>query len=134
MCLSQYNRAMKTTLLRNVAVLAVLLFCSAYINAQTDEDKVYDKTEVDTVPRILPHAKPETNGQCKSNSQGTVIFDAILHRSKTITISKMVKSSGCEAYDQNAQNAAKSARFEPGTKGGKPVSVKMQLRYTYATY
>lgn len=125
---------MKTSLLKYVAMTAVLLFCSAYASAQAEEDTIYEKAEVDTPPRLLRQPKPEAAGVCKSNSQGTVIIEVVLHKTKKISFLRQIKSSGCEAYDQNAVDAAKNTQFEPGIKAGKPVSVKMQMRFTFTTY
>jgi TonB family protein len=100
----------------------------------TDEDKVYNQSEVDTRAAIARHQHPKTNGQCPRGTRGTILFRLILRRSGEAEIVEGTQGSGCEAFDKNAYEVASKLKFTPAVKGGQNVSVRAIIQYTYSVY
>jgi len=122
-----------------LTVLALVVCCFVMARGQTtppptDEDKVYQRNEVDKPPVYLQKPRPQLNRQCRMRSSGTVRFAIILRRSGQVEISSMTQSSSCEAFDKNAYEATKNIKFDPAIKDGQPVSVATWVEYKYSIY
>ena len=121
-----------------VILVVLILCCVVSVKAQTtppqnDEDKVYKRSEVDNFARILFKPRAKTDGKCDGRS-GVTRFELILRRAGIVEVKSVLMSSGCIRFDKNAYDAAKSIKFEPAIKNGSPVSVMLQIEFSYFNY
>ena len=126
---------MKRYCFSTAAVLALTICCFVAAKAQsappqTEEDKVYQQSEVDKKPEILNRPKPPNDGRC-GRGPGTAFFRVILHKSGKVTSAEMIQSSSCEYFDARGREAAMSIKFNPGIKDGQPVSVTMIISFKF---
>jgi TonB family protein len=122
-----------------VIFVVLILCCVVSVKAQTtppqnDEDKIYKRSEVDKGPRIVSKPRAQTDGKCGRDSSGVTRFELILRKSGTVEVKNVLMSSGCIRFDKNAYEAAKSVKFDPAIKNGGPVSVMVQVEYSYKAY
>jgi TonB family protein len=66
----------------------------------------------------------------KARYQGTVVLEAIVRKDGTVDILRVVRSLGF-GLDENAIQALKQWRFRPGTKGGLPVDVALNIEVNF---
>ena len=86
-----------------------------------------------TLPRVRSEKKPAyTREAMQAKLQGTVVLDLVVQADGTVGDVRVVKSLD-RAYglDEQAVNAVKEWRFSPGSKGGKPVPVVVQIEMTF---
>jgi TonB family protein len=100
---------------------------------QTEEDKIYKSSEVDKNAVILQRQRPGTDGRCRGETFGRVVYEIILRRSGQVEISRVIWSSNCETFNRNAYQVTKAMKFEPAVKDGRAVSVKVRIEHTFTT-
>ena len=86
-----------------------------------------------TLPRVVREVKPEyTPAAMQAKIQGTVWLTAVVLASGDVGDVAVVKSLDTEhGLDQQAVDATRQWKFEPGTKEGKPVSVEVTIEMTF---
>jgi len=125
---------MKKFLIIFVVLFFTVMF-SGSAKAQDTENPIKTETETqkssydqNIVIKKKPH--PRVSSDCEQSSGRTrvlVTFD----KSEKITDVKIIISSGCFGFDQNAMRAAKEIKFKAAMKDGEPVTVKKQVEYAY---
>ena len=129
---------MKRYLVFFVSILFSIVFLGVSVNAQNNppanEEKVYQRNEVDKPAQILQRPRAQTEGKCQRNSNGTVKLDIILRKTGVVEVLNMRQSSMCDTFDSNALRAARSIKFNPAVKDGVPVSVALLIEYNYSLY
>src|SRR5215475_11053263 len=82
-------------------------------------------------PTILSRVEPQYSEEArKARYQGTVVLEAIVRKDGTVDILRVVRSLGF-GLDENAIDALKKWRFRPGTKGGVPVDVALNIEVNF---
>jgi TonB family protein len=102
--------------------------------ASPSADKVFSSGEVEQKVRILSKPEPTYTGAARQNGiNGTVVLRAVFSASGEVTNIQAV-SGLPHGLTEQAIAAAKQIKFVPATKDGRPVSVGMQLQYTFNLY
>jgi TonB family protein len=82
-------------------------------------------------PAVLSRVEPQYSEEArKARYQGTVVLEAIVRKDGTVDILRVVRSLGF-GLDENAIDALKKWRFRPGTKGGVPVDVALNIEVNF---
>jgi len=82
-------------------------------------------------PSVLSRVEPQYSEEArKARYQGTVVLEAIVRKDGTVDILRVVRSLGF-GLDENAIDALKKWRFRPGTKGGVPVDVALNIEVNF---
>jgi protein TonB len=84
-------------------------------------------------PRLKHEVKAEYTQEAKdAGIQGTVMLDTEVLADGTVGDVKVKQSLDTKyGLDQQAVNAVKQWTFEPGTKDGKPVPVRVDIEMTF---
>ncbi len=98
-------------------------------NAQTDT-----QTNQSVVKPVKIKKKPKVQLVTCGQSVGLVQLRVTFDKSAKITEIELVKSSGCEGFDQNAIRAARGIRFEPAIKDGEAITVTKPVEYRFNIY
>jgi periplasmic protein TonB len=82
-------------------------------------------------PSVVSRVEPQYSEEArKARYQGTVVLEAIVRKDGTVDILRVVRSLGF-GLDENAIDALKKWRFRPGTKGGVPVDVALNIEVNF---
>jgi len=82
-------------------------------------------------PSVLSRVEPQYSEEArKARYQGTVVLEAIVRKDGTVDILRVVRSLGF-GLDENAIDALKKWKFRPGTKGGIPVDVALNIEVNF---
>jgi TonB family protein len=86
-----------------------------------------------TLPRVVREVKPEyTPAAMRARIQGTVWLTTIVLANGDVGDVTVAKSLDAEhGLDQQAIDATRQWKFEPGTREGKPVSVEVTIEMTF---
>jgi TonB family protein len=98
---------------------------------KTDPDPVYEPGGDVTRPKLLHSVEPAFS--TKSNEafvEGTVTVSAVVTTRGVLTDMQVVKGLSA-AQDRSALDALKEWKFDPGTKGGKPVNVRVKIQVDF---
>ena len=113
-----------------VAVACVALFLAVPLAAQD----VYLPSDQVTTPKLITGGKPTYTSEAMrariSGIEGTVVFQIDVLTDGTVGAVALVKSLDPE-LDQSAAKSVKQWRYEPGTKDGKPVVVRINVDYPF---
>jgi len=120
------------------ALFMLLLFGNSFaqdngsINSmqQSDDEKVYKRSEVDQQSKIIKKPIPSTDRMC-GNDNGFVRVRVVLLKSGKVGDVESLKTSECERFNENSLDSAKKIKFSPAVKDGQPVSVSVMIEYTY---
>lgn len=130
---------MKRTFAKSLGLLAAgVLLCNAIMWAQGSEDKtseaVYEAGSGVTAPkpRRTPNAQFSESARGKK-VHGVVVLEMIVTPEGKVRDVKVVKSLE-EDLDKRAISAVNTWRFDPGTKDGKPVAVRMHAQVEFNLY
>ncbi len=94
-------------------------------------DPVYEPGGDITRPKLVHSVEPAFS--TKSNEafvEGTVTVSAVVSTHGNLTDMQVLKGLSA-AQDRSALDALKDWRFEPGTKAGKPVNVKIKIQVDF---
>jgi TonB family protein len=84
-----------------------------------------------TMPKVISETKPSyTRAAMEAKIEGTVILSATVETDGTVGDVKVLRSLQLD-LDEEAIRAAKTWRFEPGRKDGKPVPVLVTMELTF---
>lgn len=118
--------------MRLVAALSACLLASAALIAQTDTT-VYTAGAGVTLPSVIRQVRPEyTRDAMDQRIQGNVTLECVIRPDARITDIKVVKSlDAVHGLDKKAVEALQQWVFKPGTKGDKPVAVRINVEMTF---
>jgi TonB family protein len=114
-----------------LTLFAVLLTAGPFLSAQT----VYTARDGVTMPKAVKLVKAQyTEKAAAARIQGTVTMDAVVLADGTVGEVVVTESldASLNGLDDQAVSALKQSQFEPGTKDGKPVAVRVTIRTTFA--
>jgi TonB family protein len=98
---------------------------------KADPDPVYEPGGDITRPKLVHSVEPAFS--TKSNEafiEGTVTVSAVVSTHGNLTDMQVVKGLSA-AQNRSALDALKEWRFEPGTKYGKPVNVRIKIQVDF---
>jgi TonB family protein len=98
---------------------------------KADPDPVYEPGGDITRPKLVHSVEPAFS--TKSNEafiEGTVTVSAVVSTHGNLTDMQVVKGLSA-AQNRSALDALKEWRFEPGTKDGKPVNVRIKIQVDF---
>jgi TonB family protein len=100
----------------------------------TDYDKIFSGRDVTSKARVLSKPEPTyTEAARKNQITGTVVLRAVFSSGGSVTNIHAV-SGLPDGLTERAIAAAKSIKFVPATKDGRPVSMWMELQYNFNLY
>jgi len=84
-------------------------------------------------PKVLKEAKPGyTADAMRAGIQGSILLEVVVLRDGTVGDVTVTRSlDAVKGLDNEAVRAVKKWRFEPGTKEGKPVPVRVEIEMTF---
>ncbi|HEX8845815.1 MAG TPA: energy transducer TonB [Pyrinomonadaceae bacterium] len=95
---------------------------------------LFSSAEVTEKARILHRPQPRFPEEARQGQvNGSVKLLAVLAADGTVKHPLVIKSLGY-GTTESAIEAARRIRFEPATKGGRPVSTSVQIEYHFNTY
>jgi bla regulator protein blaR1 len=101
----------------------------------TEQDKptVYRKGDGIKMPKLVTEVKPEyTPEAMQARIQGSLSLTAVVLESGVVGDVEIVESlDQVYGLDDQALTAIKQWRFDPGTKDGKPVAVRIDVEFTF---
>lgn len=105
----------------------------ATLEAQVEKVYRHGQDAGITLPRVVKEVKPVyTPAAMKAKIQGTVWMTAVVLASGDVGDVAVVKSLDTEhGLDQQAIDATRQWKFEPGTREGKPVRVEVTIEMTF---
>lgn len=116
-----------------VAAFATMSYAPISAAAQAQSDTVYKPGSGVTVPRVVHEVMPTyTAAAMQAKIEGSVWMRAVVLPSGNVGDVEIVRSLDTEhGLDQQAINATKQWRFEPGNRDGKPVAVEVTIEMTF---
>ncbi len=101
----------------------------------TDKDsKIVETKAKNSAIRFVSKPKPNyTDSARQNNVQGEVILQVTFLKNGKIGKIKVVEGLS-DGLSAQAVEAAKTIKFEPARKNGKPKTVKMKVQYTFTIY
>ena len=95
---------------------------------------VYKLAEVTVKPHIVAKPEPQYTEEARRRRvSGKVVVEAVLCASGRVTDIEVVKGLP-HGLSESAVRAARAIQFEPGTKDGEAVSVRIRLVYGFDIY
>jgi bla regulator protein BlaR1 len=94
---------------------------------------IYTKADGVTLPKLVRESKPKyTSAAMQARIQGSLKLTAVVVEDGTVGDVTVVESLDKEhGLDEEAVKAAKTWRFEPGRKDGKPVAVRVEIEMSF---
>lgn len=82
-----------------------------------------------TRPVLVSQVRPQyTQDALKAGIEGSVLLDCVVQADGTVGDVKVVRSlDSTHGLDAQAVQAAKQWTFQPGTRGGRPVAVRVPI-------
>jgi TonB family protein len=120
----------------NDRVESLRYFAEIYdpLNANSDQPQLFSPKEVDTKARILSKQEPGYTVEARQHQvTGTIILRVVLAADGKVRGIVALKTLP-DGLTQMAIDAARRIRFVPAIKNGKPVSMFMQLEYSFNLY
>jgi TonB family protein len=103
-------------------------------NNPEDPDHVYPTPQVTERPRVLAKPEPQYTEDARRNQiTGSVVLRVVFSRTGEVTNIRAIQTLPF-GLTEKAIVAARSIRFRPATKDGRPVNVYMQLEYNFNLY
>jgi TonB family protein len=100
----------------------------------TDYNKVFNGRDVTQKARILSKPEPNYTEEARKNQiTGTVVLKAVFTSGGAVTQISTVRGLP-DGLTERAIAAARNIKFIPATKDGHPVSMYMQLEYSFNLY
>jgi len=104
------------------------------VTAPSGEEPVFSGKDVTSKARVLEKREPTyTESARRAGVTGTIMLRAVFSGNGTVT-NVFVSQALAFGLTARAVEAAKSIRFTPATKDGKPVSMWMELQYNFNLY
>ena len=111
-------------------------FLAAYLpgfrsEASERQAEVYEPGGAVKAPKLLHYVEPEFSSQSKEAFiEGTVKISTVVNTEGRSSESRIVRGLNAEE-DKTALEALKQWRFQPGTKDGKPVNVRVTVEIAF---
>lgn len=101
--------------------------------ATQDSPKVYGPADGVKMPKVVHEVKPQyTHEAMEAGIQGNLTLEAVVLEDGGVGEVEVVRSlDPVHGLDNEAVKAMKQWRFDPGTKGGKAVAVKVEVEMTF---
>jgi TonB family protein len=109
-----------------------LLHTAALVNSSQQSPTRAFVAEGETVPPVIIQwtDTPYTDYGLKQGIEGTVVLMALVRENGSIGAVSVSKSLE-ESLDQNAVRAVRTWKFDPATRGGKPVVVVVEINVDF---
>lgn len=102
--------------------------------AGPDGERIYDIKDGVLAPKVLYQPEPEFSEEArKAHYQGTVGLTFVVDRSGKVCEVQVVRPGGM-GLDERAANGVKDWRFQPATRNGEPVAVKLYVEVGFHLY
>jgi len=86
-------------------------------------------------PRVIDIPAPEYPLNARTTGiEGEVIVETLVDRDGTVAYVAILKTSGYDALDNAALEAASKARFEPATHSGRPVPTWISIPFSFSLH
>ncbi len=103
-------------------------------NASLEAPHIFKGTDVEQRARLISKPEPQFTEEARRNQiTGTVMLRVVFTSSGQVEQIRAVQTLPF-GLTEKAIAAARQIRFQPATKGGRPVSVYMQLEYNFNLY
>jgi TonB family protein len=112
--------------------LLALLFTT---RSPMSAEQVYTARDGVTMPKAVKLVKAQyTEKAAAARLQGTVTMEAVVLADGTVGEIRVTESldASVNGLDDQAVSALKQSQFEPGTRDGKPVAVRITVRTTFS--
>ena len=119
--------------MKRVLIVLALMFVAAVgvLSAQSGAKKIYEVGDEVTAPRLIEAATPGyTDDAKKKKIEGDVIITVVVDEKGDVVDTKVKKGLG-HGLDESAIEAAKMFKYKPATKDDEPVSVRLDLPFTF---
>ena len=129
---SARNADGRTSLFRAIehghAEIIQLLHAAALASADRRSSVRATALEEETVPPKIARSAsaPYTDGALRQGTEGTVVLMVIVRQDGSVGAMSVSKSLE-ESLDRSALRAVKNWKFDPATRGGKPVAVVVEI-------
>lgn len=114
-------------------LLLALACVAAAVSVSAQDATVYTSADGVSLPQVVKQVKAEyTREAMQQMIEGDVLLDVVV-KSDGMVGDVAVKESLDSVYglDENAVKAMKQWQFNPGTKEGKPVSVRVDVKMRF---
>ena len=120
-----------TSRLLTTALMAIATLTA--IAAQEPAAPVYAPGNGVSLPVVVTQVPPQYTQEAKdARIEGTVLLECVVLADGTVGDVSVARSLDSRlGLDQEAIKAMKQWRFNPGTKDGKPVAVRVQIESTF---
>ena len=99
-----------------------------------DGERIYTSKEVDERVRILKKPTPGFTREARRNgTRGFVVLEAILAADGSVKHIEVLTGLP-DGLSHKAIEAARQIKFRPAVKDGKPVSVRVEVRYQFQVF
>ena len=113
--------------------LALALIVAIAITPQQDEKIYAAHDEGVTLPQVVTQVGPQyTSEAMRQMIEGEVVLDVVVKSDGTVGDVKVTQSlDAVYGLDESAVRAMKQWKFKPGTKAGKAVNVRVEVRMRF---
>jgi periplasmic protein TonB len=115
--------------------VALVIAAVAFASAVVAQERVYDRKDGEdiTLPTVVKSVKANyTKEAMEARIQGTVTMSVIVRDDGKVGEVTVTQSLDKQyGLDDAAVNAVKQWEFRPGTKGGKPVAVRVDIEMSF---
>lgn len=99
--------------------------------ADSDEDKVYEPGGDVKSPKLVHYVEPAFSAKSKEAFvEGTVKLSAVITKAGAVTNPEVLSGLNAEE-DRTAVEALKQWKFDPGTRNGQPVNVRVTVEINF---
>jgi TonB family protein len=99
--------------------------------SEAEDDEVHELQYVSTAPVLLTNERPGYPPQASAKRVGGLVILSAVFRADGRVSHLRVITGLPEGLTETAVETARRIRFQPATKDGQPVSVRMQLEYRF---
>ena len=112
-------------------MLAALLLTVVAAGAQSDT--VYKPGDGVSLPQVTKQIRPQYTSEAMAQRiEGVVVLDVVVKADGAVGDVNVTQSlDAVYGLDAEAVKAMKQWEFKPGTKDGKPVAVRVEVRMTF---
>ena len=114
-----------------LVLAGVLALVAVVVHAQ--DETVYKPGDGVSTPQVIKSVAPQyTSEAMKQMIEGAVVLDVVVNSDGKVGDVKVQESlDAVYGLDDNAVKAMKQWEFTPGTKDGKPVAVRVEVKMAF---